>query len=107
MAVKLEKRPTSLKVLIYAFIVIWLIVAAFPFIWTVWGSFKVELDFFSISDWTNALTGERTKAEYGRPFTTTGYEGAWIENHFWRNSLNTFIICFFVCLLYTSPSPRD
>jgi trehalose/maltose transport system permease protein len=62
MAVKLEKRPTSLKVLIYAFIVIWLIVAAFPFIWTVWGSFKVELDFFSISDWTNALTGERTKA---------------------------------------------
>ena len=64
MAVKLEKRPTSLKVLIYAFIVIWLIVAAFPFIWTVWGSFKVELDFFSISDWTNALTGERTKAEY-------------------------------------------
>ena len=96
MAVKLEKRPTSLKLLIYAFIVIWLIVAAFPFIWTVWGSFKVELDFFSISDWTNALTGERTKAEYGRAFTTTGYEGAWIENHFWRNSLNTFIICFFV-----------
>ena len=96
MTVKLEKRPTSLKVLIYAFIVIWLIVAAFPFIWTVWGSFKVELDFFSISDWTNALTGERTKAEYGRPFTTAGYEGAWIENHFWRNSLNTFIICFFV-----------
>ncbi|MFL2812425.1 MAG: carbohydrate ABC transporter permease [Paracoccaceae bacterium] len=96
MAVKLEKRPTSLKVLIYTFIIIWLIVAAFPFIWTVWGSFKVELDFFSISDWTNALTGERTKAEYGRPFTTAGYEGAWIENHFWRNSLNTFIICFFV-----------
>ena len=96
MTVKLEKRPTSLKVLIYAFIVIWLIVAAFPFIWTVWGSFKVELDFFSISDWTNALTGERTKAEYGRPFTATGYKGAWIENHFWRNSLNTFIICFFV-----------
>jgi len=96
MAIKLEKRPTSLKLLIYAFIVIWLIVAAFPFIWTVWGSFKVELDFFSISDWTNALTGERTKAEYERPFTTTGYEGAWIENHFWRNSINTFIICFFV-----------
>ena len=96
MTVKLEKRPTSLKVLIYAFIVIWLIVAAFPFIWTVWGSFKVELDFFSISDWTNALTGERTKAEYGRSFTATGYKGAWIENHFWRNSLNTFIICFFV-----------
>ena len=91
-----EKRPTSLKVLIYVFIVIWLIIAAFPFIWTVWGSFKVELDFFSISDWTYALTGERTKAEYGTPFTGRGYEGAWIENYFWRNALNTFIICFFV-----------
>ena len=91
-----EKRPTSLKVLIYVFIVIWLIIAAFPFIWTVWGSFKVELDFFSISDWTYALTGERTKAEYGTPFTGRGYEGAWIENYFWRNAVNTFIICFFV-----------
>ena len=91
-----EKRPTNLKVLIYVFIVIWLIIAAFPFIWTVWGSFKVELDFFSISDWTYALTGERTKAEYGTPFTGRGYEGAWIENYFWRNALNTFIICFFV-----------
>ncbi len=96
MTTKLEKRPTSLKVLIYVFIVIWLIIAAFPFIWTVWGSFKVELDFFSISDWTYALTGERTKAEYGTPFTGRGYEGAWIENYFWRNALNTFIICFFV-----------
>ncbi len=96
MITKPEKRPTSLKVLIYVFIVIWLIIAAFPFIWTVWGSFKVELDFFSISDWTYALTGERTKAEYGTPFTGRGYEGAWIENYFWRNALNTFIICFFV-----------
>ena len=96
MITKSEKRPTSLKVLIYIFIVIWLIIAAFPFIWTVWGSFKVELDFFSISDWTYALTGERTKAEYGTPFTGRGYEGAWIENYFWRNALNTFIICFFV-----------
>ena len=82
MITKSEKRPTSLKVLIYVFIVIWLIIAAFPFIWTVWGSFKVELDFFSISDWTYALTGERTKAEYGTPFTGRGYEGAWIENYF-------------------------
>ena len=96
MITKSEKRPNSLKVLIYVFIVIWLIIAAFPFIWTVWGSFKVELDFFSISDWTYALTGERTKAEYGTPFTGRGYEGAWIENYFWRNALNTFIICFFV-----------
>ena len=96
MALGTDRRPISLKLLIYFLIFSWVIIAAFPFIWTVWGSFKVELDFFSISDWTYALTGERTKAEYGSPFTGKGYEGAWLDNYFWRNAINTFIICFFV-----------
>ena len=96
MALRIDRRPISLKLLIYFLIFSWVIIAAFPFIWTVWGSFKVELDFFSISDWTYALTGERTKAEYGSPFTVKGYEGAWLDNYFWRNAINTFIICFFV-----------
>jgi|TARA_B100000242_G_scaffold251747_1_gene193590 ABC-type glycerol-3-phosphate transport system permease component len=96
MALRIDRRPISLKLLIYFLIFSWVIIAAFPFIWTVWGSFKVELDFFSISDWTYALTGERTKAEYGSPFTGKGYEGAWLDNYFWRNAINTFIICFFV-----------
>ena len=96
MALRIDSRPISLKLLIYFLIFSWVIIAAFPFIWTVWGSFKVELDFFSISDWTYALTGERTKAEYGGPFTGKGYEGAWLDNYFWRNAINTFIICFFV-----------
>ena len=96
MALRIDRRPISLKLLIYILIFSWVIIAAFPFIWTVWGSFKVELDFFSISDWTYALTGERTKAEYGSPFTGKGYEGAWLDNYFWRNAINTFIICFFV-----------
>lgn len=96
MALRIDRRPISLKLLIYFLIFCWVIIAAFPFIWTVWGSFKVELDFFSIADWTYALTGERTKAEYGSPFTGKGYEGAWLDNYFWRNAINTFIICFFV-----------
>ena len=96
MALRIDRRPISLKLLIYFLIFSWVIIAAFPFIWTVWGSFKVELDFFSISDWTYALTGERTKAEYDSPFTGKGYEGAWLDNYFWRNAINTFIICFFV-----------
>ena len=91
-----QKRPVSLQILIYSFITIWLIIAAFPFLWTFWGSFKVELDFFSIANWKYALTGERTKIEYGTSFTGTGYEGAWIQEQFWKNSINTFIICFFV-----------
>ena len=96
MALRIDRRPISLKILTYFLIFSWVIIAAFPFIWTVWGSFKVELDFFSIADWTYALTGERTKAEYGSPFTGKGYEGAWLDNYFWRNAINTFIICFFV-----------
>ena len=92
----LQKRPISLQIIIYSFIAIWLIIAAFPFLWTFWGSFKVELDFFSIADWTYAITGERTKIEYGNSFTGAGYEGAWIKEQFWKNLINTFIICFFV-----------
>ena len=70
--------------------------AAFPFFWTLWGSFKVELDFFSIADWTNALTGENTKNTYGSSFTDTGYVGAWVQEEFWRAAINTSIVCFFV-----------
>lgn len=85
-----------------AFVVVWLIMAAFPFLWTFWGSFKVEIDFFSIADWTNALTGERTKETYGSPFTGAGYHGAWVEEGFMRNVINTFIVCFFVvCISLT------
>ena len=85
-----------------AFVVVWLIMAAFPFIWTFWGSFKVEIDFFSIADWTNALTGERTKETYGTAFTGAGYHGAWVEEGFMRNVINTFIVCFFVvCISLT------
>jgi len=97
---KATEAPLSLKMFNWTFVVIWLIIAAFPFLWTVWGSFKVELDFFSIADWTNAITGERTKAVYGTPFTTAGYEGAWIQEEFWRAVLNTFIVCF--CVVLTS-----
>jgi len=61
-----------------------------------WGSFKVELDFFSIADWTNALTGAQTLDVYGQPFTGVGYEGAWVKEEFWRSVINTGIVCLFV-----------
>ena len=96
MANQAQKMPTSLRLVTSLFVILWFLLAAFPFLWTLWGSFKVELDFFSIADWTNALTGERTKAVYGTPFTTTGYEGAWVQEEFWRNVINTGLVCFFV-----------
>ena len=91
-----NRYPAHLKALIYAFIALWVVMAAFPFFWTLWGSFKVELDFFSIADWTNALTGKNTFDTYGSSFTKTGYRGAWIQEEFWRAAINTSIVCFFV-----------
>jgi len=90
------RQSPALRTASTAFIVVWLILAAFPFLWTLWGSFKVELDFFSKADWMNALTGPRTRAEHGAAFTGAGYHGAWVQEEFWRAVLNTSIVCFFV-----------
>jgi trehalose/maltose transport system permease protein len=87
-----DRRPLPLQTLLVGFLVLWLIVAAFPFLWTLWGSFKVEGDFFSKADWTNALTGPMTAAETGAAFTGQGYHGAWVTNEFWRAALNTGIV---------------
>ena len=97
-----RRRPVSLKVASSLFIIIWLVIAAFPFLWTMWGSFKVELDFFSIANWTNAITGKLTEQTYGRSFTGAGYYGAWVQEGFWRAALNTTIVCFsVVCISLT------
>ncbi|MEM6307429.1 MAG: carbohydrate ABC transporter permease [Pseudomonadota bacterium] len=91
-----DRKPLALRIALYTFVGVWFIMAAFPFFWTLWGSFKVELDFFSIADWTNAVTGANTDSVYGRPFTGAGYYGAWVQENFFGSVLNTFIICFFV-----------
>ncbi|MCJ8307665.1 MAG: carbohydrate ABC transporter permease [Rhizobiaceae bacterium] len=96
MAAASQRKPLGLQIFLSAFVVIWLIMAAFPFIWTLWGSFKVELDFFSIADWTNAITGVRTETTHGSPFTDAGYVGAWVQEEFWRNVINTSLVCIFV-----------
>ena len=92
MAAASQPRSPALVVFSTAFVVIWVIIAAFPFLWTLWGSFKVQGDFFSKADWNNALWGVRTTAETGGAFTLDGYRGAWIEKEFWRAALNTGIV---------------
>ncbi len=93
-----NRRSPALRLFLMSVVIVWLILAAFPFIWTLWGSFKVELDFFSVTDWTYALTGERTQATYGKAFTGVGYEGAWVQEEFWKSAINTGLVCFFVVL---------
>ena len=95
-----DRRPMILRVVMSSFLVLWLIVAAFPFLWTLWGSFKVEGDFFSKADWLNALTGPLTIAETGGPFTSSGYYGAWVQEEFWRAAMNSLIVV--VCVVCIS-----
>lgn len=100
MASKASQRSYGLVILTATLVLIWVVIASFPFLWTLWGSFKVQGDFFSKADWTNALTGTRTIAETGGYFTLNGYEGAWIEKEFWRAALNTMVVV--VCVVVIS-----
>jgi len=99
MATRAESRLTTLKVISFLLVTLWLVIAAFPFLWTVWGSFKVQGDFFSKADWTNAIYGVFTTRETGSAFTFGGYYGAWVQEEFWRNVFNTGIIVFFTVVI--------
>lgn len=99
MATQAQNRLTPFKIVSYALVITWLIIAAFPFLWTFWGSFKVQGDFFSKADWTNALYGVFTTRETGGAFTGNGYFGAWVQESFWRNVLNTMVIVFFTVII--------
>ena len=87
-----KASPNWLNFLSVSFLVLWLILACVPFLWTFWGSFKVQADFFSKQDWQNAIFGIRTLVETGSSFTADGYEGAWIQEGFWKAALNTAIV---------------
>lgn len=90
------RRPLTIRFLAGSFLMLWLIMAGFPFLWTLWGSFKVEGDFFSKADWAYSIFGTLTQTETGSAFTGAGYFGAWIQEEFWRAALNTLIVCFCV-----------
>ncbi|MDB5536537.1 MAG: transporter permease [Devosia sp.] len=94
-----QKRPLALQTLITVLIVLWVVVAAFPFIWTVWGSFKVEVDFFSRESWWNAIFGTNTLKQTGSTFTGAGYYGAWVTREFWRAVGNTAIVTVSVTVI--------
>ena len=94
------RQPPTLRVALWIFLALWIVIAAFPFLWTLWGSFKVEGDFFSKADWRMALTGSLTVEETGGTYTGDGYYGAWVQEEFWRAALNTLIVC--VCVVTIS-----
>ncbi|SPH18215.1 Trehalose transport system permease protein SugB [Defluviimonas aquaemixtae] len=96
MTIKAQEKPLGLKLFTVSFLTLWMILAAFPFIWTLWGSFKVEGDFFSKANWAWAISGTLTQIETGGQFTGQGYQGAWIQEEFWRAAVNSTLVCLFV-----------
>jgi multiple sugar transport system permease protein len=99
MAKRAQGGSFPVKTLAVGIVILWMILAAFPFIWTAWGSFKVEADFMSRTDWMSALLGPRTIERYGDAFTDAGYYGAWIEQGFWKATINTAIVTASVVVL--------
>lgn len=94
-----QRRPLPLTVLVWTVLVAWLILAAFPFLWTLWGSFKLEADFFSRADWRNALTGPMTEQVTGSTVTGAGYYGAWVQEDFWKAAINSSIVVVSVVVI--------
>lgn len=100
MSTAAHRKSKTLIFFSTGFVLVWLVLAAFPFLWTLWGSFKVQGDFFSRADWMNALRGPFTLQETGGRFTLAGYNGAWVQEEFWRAGLNTMIVV--VCTVIIS-----
>lgn len=96
---RVDRQPVPVMLISMGLVLIWVISAAFPFLWTLWGSFKVEADFFSYTNWRNAITGTATLAQTGGTFTDNGYAGAWIEQRFWVAVINTAIVTVSVVVI--------
>ncbi len=94
-----RRLPFSLRTITTLFLVLWLIIAAFPFLWTVWGSFKVQADFFSRDSFWNAIWGVATQQQTGSAFTGAGYYGAWVTNDFLQAVINTAIVTVSVTVI--------
>ena len=99
MTTKAKLRITPVFVISSMLVALWLFLASFPFLWTLWGSFKVQADFFSKADWSNALSGVNTIAQTGSAYTGAGYYGAWVQEEFWKPVTNSSIVIFFTVII--------
>ena len=96
MATLADKKSKKLLIANRTFIIIWLIMAAFPFIWTFLGSLKVREDFFSRADWWYVISGFHTIIETGGRYTLNAFIEAFTEGEFGYAARNTVIVTFCV-----------
>lgn len=92
------RPPPTLVILVYGFIAVWVIASTVPFLWTLWGSFKVGADFFGL-DWTKVVSGEFTRKQTGGALTGENYQRLWIEEDFTRAALNTVVVTVSVVVI--------
>ena len=102
MSYRANRTALPVVALATVFIAVWLLVAALPFLWTAWGSLKVEGDFFSYAGWLDVVSGRRTLEQTGSMFTVNAYRGVWIEEQFWKAALRTLVISLSVVVISVS-----
>ncbi|MEO7941192.1 MAG: carbohydrate ABC transporter permease [Burkholderiaceae bacterium] len=77
------KRSLPLSVLLYGGLVLWLVIACLPVVWTAIISFRQYVDAFS------------SPIKWVAPFTFENYTRLWIGQAFYRNFLNTAVVTLF------------
>jgi multiple sugar transport system permease protein len=81
---KALRAPLSLKLVTWAFLAAWVIVALFPLAWTTLMSFKNPVD---------ALSSNPLRVIFS-PFTAEHYHAVWVRQEFYRNFINSVIVTF-------------
>lgn len=74
------KRSLPLSVLLYGGLLLWLVIASLPVVWTAIISFRQYVDAFS------------SPIRWTAPFTLENYTRLWIDTAFYRNFLNTALV---------------
>lgn len=76
------RQPPALKLLVWVFLAIWLVIAIFPFFWVGLMSVRAPVDALS-ADPLRVLAG---------PTTFEHYREVWVTHGFWRNFLNSIMV---------------
>ena len=76
----MKKKSATLQTFVFAGLILWLILASLPIVWTAIISFRNYVDAFS------------APVKWFAPFTFDNYVNLWIGKEFYRNFLNTAIV---------------
>ena len=74
------KKSAALQTLIFAGLILWLVLASLPIVWTAIISFRNYVDAFA------------APVKWIAPFTFDNYVNLWVGKEFYRNFLNTAIV---------------